>query len=474
LSPPIDLTIHPSDAAFRMKKNLQINLIMISFGLTNITYTISTSYKINGDNFRNNAFNKFLIKSYLNIVYYCLQMRQKNNDNKVSNYSKRKHNATHSQKAKLGTSIIHKHDEKMDFFSNKDKQIKEYNKEIELLRKDLERFEIEKAVCEANNKFSTSNSTEIYKKIQDIEKVRDDLASGKSENEYILSVFMLINEFSELEEEEKFCFQNQDDSSLEQKLFEINVKKRAITDDYLKIIDPTYSPSRQHLYTSLGTRCANCNNCLVQDSGFAVCYECGSTFNCVHEATELSYKEAQEFDYRSQFTYDKRTHLLDWLRRFQAKENKDIPQDILDKVILEAKKERITDLNVLDEKKVKSYLKKLNLNDYYDNVISIINRINKRQPFTLTQEIEDKIMEMFQQIQEPFEKYKEKSRKNMLSYSFLLNKFFLILGLPEFSKYFFLLKSPEKLRQQDETFKKIVDHMAKIDHKTQWQFYPSL
>jgi hypothetical protein len=62
----------------------------------------------------------------------------------------------------------------------------------------------------------------------------------------------------------------------------------------------------------------------------------------------------------------------------------------------------------------------------------------------------------------------------MLSYSFLLNKFFLILGLPEFSRYFFLLKSPDKLRQQDETFKKIVDHMAKIDPKTGWKFFPSL
>jgi hypothetical protein len=168
------------------------------------------------------------------------------------------------------------------------------------------------------------------------------------------------------------------------------------------------------------------------------------------------------------------THLDEWLRRFQAKEHKAVPQEILDIVLMEAKKERITNLNNLTEEKVKKYLKKRDLNAYYDNVIAIINRINKRPPFVLTPEIEQKIKEMFQQIQGPFEKYKAAGRKNMLSYSYLLHQFFLILGLPEFSKYFFLLKSPDKLRQQDETFKKIVDEMAKKDKSINWKFYPSI
>jgi hypothetical protein len=76
-------------------------------------------------------------------------------------------------------------------------------------------------------------------------------------------------------------------------------------------------------------------------------------------------------------------------------------------------------------------------------------------------------------MQDPFNKFKG-TRKNMLSYGYLLNKYFLILDLPEFAKYIKLLKSPEKLRQQDEIFKKIVDHMVEIDPGTNWRFHPSL
>ena len=35
------------------------------------------------------------------------------------------------------------------------------------------------------------------------------------------------------------------------------------------------------------------------------------------------------------------THLDDWLRRFQAKEDRSIPHENLDKVLLEANKRRI-------------------------------------------------------------------------------------------------------------------------------------
>ncbi len=220
--------------------------------------------------------------------------------------------------------------------------------------------------------------------------------------------------------------------------------------------------------------CSDCNVTFTIANSYLVCPLCGICKNTIEQANELSYKEKQDYDYRPQFTYDKRSHLEDWLRRFQNKEARAIPQDVLDKVILEAKKERINDLNALTEEKVKRYLKKLNLNDYYDNVIGIINRLNGRPPFTLTQEIEEKIKKMFQQIQEPYEKFKPPSRKNFLSYSYTLCKFFQILNLHEFARYFPLLKSNDKLRQQDDIFKKIVGHMSEIDKTTKWVFYPSV
>ena len=70
-------------------------------------------------------------------------------------------------------------------------------------------------------------------------------------------------------------------------------------------------------------------------------------------------------------------------------------------------------------------------------------------------ELEEKLCIMFRDIQAPFLKHCPKDRKNFLSYSYVLYKFFQILGLNEYLKYFPLLKSREKLYLQDQIWKKI-------------------
>jgi hypothetical protein len=404
---------------------------------------------------------------------------RKKKDNDKENNSKRK--TSQHKSSKMQNSILKIHDEKMNEFTkaSKDKKLKELRS---LINKNLEEIDVlnkEVALKRVNNKgFGYLNADNALKIVRleehnkNLQKEIDYIQSGNLETDYILSTCNLINDYILLDEQEKELMTK--DENVEQELYKINKLKNDIVDDYMKIVDPNYISFRKSACKRSDIYCENCDSILIPSDGFAVCYDCGMSKPMIQISDELGYKELQEMDYRPQFTYQKETHLEDWLRRFQAKEHKEIPQDILDKVILEAHKQRVKDLSTLTEAQVKKYLKKLDLNDYYDNVISIINRINKRPPFILTQEVETKIKEMFQQIQSPFEKYKDPSRKNMLSYSYLLHHFFLILGLPEFSKYFFLLKSPDKLRQQDQTFKKIVEELAKTDPKTPWKFYPSI
>lgn len=385
-------------------------------------------------------------------------------------------------KSKNYNSIMKIHDDKMDELSkeNLNKIIKGYEDEIKKNLELIETINREVAIKKINNsRYYDSESGIKIRKLLDrnsfIEKEIKYISSGDIMTDYILQTCHLINNYMELEETEKNLInKNEIDEidDIEEKLNEINYMKNNITDEYMKIVDPSYV-SRRNLNNTKDSLCDNCNIVLDISGGFASCNNCGATKQCLQQATELSYKEQQEMDYRPQFTYQKATHLDEWLRRFQAKEHKEIPKEVLDKVILEADKERIKDLKKLTEDKVKKYLKKLELNDYYDNVISIINRINNRPPFVLTQEIETKIKTMFQQIQAPFEKYKTSKRKNMISYSYILHQFFQILDLPEFSKYFSLLKSAGKLRQNDEVFKKIIEEMAKTDPKTNWRFFPT-
>ena len=67
----------------------------------------------------------------------------------------------------------------------------------------------------------------------------------------------------------------------------------------------------------------------------------------------------------------------------------------------------------------------------------------------MSQELEDKLCQMFKDIQGPFLKHCPKERKNFLSYSYVLYKFCEILGYTEYLKYFPLLKSRSKVANQD-------------------------
>lgn len=366
-------------------------------------------------------------------------------------------------KSKSQHSILHRHQKRLSEYKNKESRVKAIDKEISNAKKLLQ--------VETNR----DRMFDLNQSIEKMEMKREDINSGKDEIEYLLDSSDIIMKYMELENKETHLLGNNPHSVTNTtELNDIAQQKRDLIDQYMVKFEPDYV-SNQSIYTNESVKCSGCDEFYCEvESGFLVCPSCGICLKAIDCGGNLSYKEMQDYDYRPQFTYDKSSHLSDWLRRFTAKENKTIPQDVLDKVVLEAKKERMKDLSLLTEEKVKRYLKKLGLNEYYDNIIGIINRINGRPPFVLTSAVEEKIRTMFQQIQAPFEKYKPPGRKNFLSYSYCLCQFFKILGLHEFAKYFPLLKSADKLRQQDEIFKKIVAEMAEKDLTIKWVFYPSI
>lgn len=122
---------------------------------------------------------------------------------------------------------------------------------------------------------------------------------------------------------------------------------------------------------------------------------------------------------------------------------------------------------LISHSKIRSYLKKLNYNKYYEHTAHIINRLNGIPPPVITKETEDQLRRMFKDIQEPFMKVCPKNRKNFLSYSYVLHKFVELLDMNELKVYFPLLKSREKLYQQDTIWRDI----CKI---LEWPYYKSI
>jgi hypothetical protein len=202
-------------------------------------------------------------------------------------------------------------------------------------------------------------------------------------------------------------------------------------------------------------KCDRCgtSNIMFMSTCETVCGDCGCTILLLGD--ELSYKDEQEIVKVVNYSYKRDNHFNEWLLQFQAQETTHIPGEVIEQIRSEFKKQKIKNISDITHAKVRSLLKKLRLNKYYEHVPYISNILNGMQPPKMTQKLEDRLRMMFKDIQEPFNKHCPESRKNFLSYSYVLYKFCELLGEDDYLPCFPLLKSKEKLYQQDVIWKQI-------------------
>jgi predicted RNA-binding Zn-ribbon protein involved in translation (DUF1610 family) len=382
------------------------------------------------------------------LIRKCKQYSKDTNSTKKK--KSKKQSKLNSKTRTLTSSIHKKHDLKIIEY---EKLLLKKRDEIKNLENKLKKKNIEKLL---QNETGNENDT-TYKSIQNtILTLKNEKKKIDSEYlEYLLESSQIVCEYITLGEAEAQEY-----------------RKRELINEY----DMKFLDKKNTMILAETELCQDCNVQLYLDASQAdlICPECGLCKITLTIDLPVSYKDAQNYEYKSQFRYDKKSHLLDWLRRLTSSEKTFIPDDLLNEIKIEIKKDQITDYSILTTKQIKKYLKKIKKTEYYDNIITIINRLNNLPPFKLSEQVEDRINIMFQQIREPFERFKPKSRKNFFSYPFILAKFFKILELDEFIPYLIMLKSEEKIREQDMIFEKIVKELAIKDHSINWVFYPSI
>jgi ribosomal protein S27AE len=235
------------------------------------------------------------------------------------------------------------------------------------------------------------------------------------------------------------------------------VEKSDLVDQYLSITNKYYIKKLDiNDNTEICTRCNIPLICLQHDA-IMICNNCGYQELLLVEQNRPILK--QNTKDTSHFSYKRINHFREWCNQVQGKESTDIPNDIFEKILNEIKKEKIMDTKKITYSKMREILKRLRINKYYEHINYIINRINGIPTPQFSTELEEKLCSMFRDIQGPFLKHCPKDRKNFLSYSYVLYKFFQILGLNEYLKFFPLLKSREKLYVQDQIWKKICEDL---------------
>jgi hypothetical protein len=247
-------------------------------------------------------------------------------------------------------------------------------------------------------------------------------------------------------------------------------------DEYVKLL-PSKDVADDRKYTCLNPDvCRVCFNTLVKvhSQGFEVCVDCGSLISNPAQVATCSSNflggtvgSSAGTRRLTTYIYKRTNHFIHHLNRVQAKQTSAVRPEIVATVENELRKERIFQGDRrITTSKVRSILKKLKLQKHYVFVFQITAKLSGKAPPTLTAWQEEKLLEMFQRIQEPFEKHCPPSRTNMLNYSYILRKFCQILSWEDLIGFFPLLKSRSKVYAQDLLWKKICTDTGFPFHKS--------
>jgi hypothetical protein len=277
--------------------------------------------------------------------------------------------------------------------------------------------------------------------------------------------------FGYFEEKKRISEGNTDNVTVLHTFFKLEqpVNKQKMTthvNAYLNAVDQRFVDIDKYVESTAVCRACDQGELVPVDyEGVVVCNNpvCGKQFRYLVENEKPSYKEPpKEVCF---YAYKRINHFREILAQFQAKESTQIPPDILANILAQIKKERI-DVATITNKKTKEILKKFGYNKYYEHIPFIKDKLGIKPP-VMPPELEDKLCNLFMEIQRPYAKFCPADRVNFLNYYYTIYKLCEILDETQFLQCFPMLKDREKRIEQDEIWKKICNELN-------WEFIPTV
>lgn len=303
---------------------------------------------------------------------------------------------------------------------------------------------------------------ELQRKIQAIE-------NHEEETEYLLNTAHILARYCDPTFDQDTSENQVDAKNLSQFVMETkeSARKDKLGKQYLAALDPLSYPIDEHLETVKDV-CRNCDGEeFVPWEGEQCCVVCGYILPNSKDMLHFSFKEMSTLSMQPNPTYKKINHFNEWLNSVTNRSTSVVPDVIIQAIQKEMEKDQITDPTELDKKTVRLYLKRLGQSKYYDSSASIICTIAKIPPLNMPLELEAQLRDMFKQIQGPYERVKPPTRSSFLSYSYVIHQMLKLLDYPEFLSAFPLLKSQDKLRQQDQIWEGICNILD-------WLYIPTI
>jgi len=229
---------------------------------------------------------------------------------------------------------------------------------------------------------------------------------------------------------------------------------------YLANVDENYLDINNFVVqTDICQKCLEGELIPIDHEGMLVCNKCSVSVSFLVENEKPSYKEPpKELCF---YAYKRINHFREILAQFQAKETTQIPDEVLNNIKNQIKKERIKPSQLSNRT-----LKKLGYNKYYEHIPFIKDKLGIRPP-VMSQSLEERLCSLFMDIQAPYAKYCPDDRVNFLNYYYTVYKLCELLEQTDFLPFFPMLKDREKRIEQDDIWKNICRELG-------WEFIPTI
>jgi hypothetical protein len=360
-----------------------------------------------------------------------------------------------------------KHKEFLNEFSKDENTIIDYKVEIDELNKKLsedegqlnieEKLEITDRICELKEiiketkhrkkDYLLNNSKYIFEYFEN----KKNISTGVK-SQTITNKSKLVNNFFKIKDEidSEVNLMQKDNNNIVLKYLS------NVSDDFLDINNFVYQ-------SDICQVCHKGELIPLEEDGIMICNICSRSIPYLIENEKPSYKEPpKEVCF---YAYKRINHFKEILAQFQGKETTQIPEDVIENIKLQIKKERIS-IDQITNTKTKEILKKLGYNKYYEHIPFIKDKLGINPPI-MTQELEETLCNLFVELQAPYSKFCPDDRVNFLNYYYTAYKLCELLGEDQYLEHFPMLKDPEKRMEQDVIWKKICAELN-------WEFIPTI
>jgi hypothetical protein len=356
------------------------------------------------------------------------------------------------------TNLYYEH---KNYLNETDEKINQFKKEINKKQEEINELQ-DKINNNQSNKLNINyidNVIEHSRKRRNLEKLEDELNQIKDLDNYYLDMAFIHAKF----------YSNDSSSSSSSSMGISNnvisgpdsfvtitkkVNKRQILDVYMQNYSNKSSNNKDQFIEDICTNCHSKDSNILRD-GRRECLNCGIVDYNVTETNKPSYKDKNN-DKVYSFSYKRINHFNEWINHVQGIEVTNIPKEVFEQLNNEIKKERIVDRSRrITQQKVKSYLKKLGLNNYYDHIPYITEQLGGEKPPKIPPQTEDTLRRMFIEISSQFASYCPTNRRNFPRYTYVIYKCCELIGYREILPYLPLLKTKARLRYMDEIWRNV-------------------